>query len=306
MRKLSLVMVLCLTLISTVIFSGCAAYDFAETDQVIISAKEAIALMNQPNTVLVDMQSKDDYANGHIENAVNIPRSAINVDEPFSNMMAPKEIIEEVMGQSGISNDTIVIAYDNTNSMDASRLWWTLMVYGHENVKVISGGFKSLKSEGANVTKEVPSVSKTTFTASDLNTNYIAYKADVEAQVNEPDPNVCLLDTRTIEEYSAGTIPGSLHIDYVENLYKDGTFKSSRDIQIMYLEEGLKPENTAIMYCKTSIRAANTFVALWNAGYRNLKLYDGAWSEWSADENAPSDAPPENDVPVTSSPQDNS
>ena len=36
------------------------------------------------------------------------------------------------------------------------------------------------------------------------------------------------------------------------------------------------------MFCKTSIRAAQTYLAMYNAGYRNLKLYDGAWVEWSA------------------------
>jgi thiosulfate/3-mercaptopyruvate sulfurtransferase len=35
------------------------------------------------------------------------------------------------------------------------------------------------------------------------------------------------------------------------------------------------------MYCKTSIRGAATYLALYNAGYRNLRLYDGAWLEWT-------------------------
>ncbi|MPN60767.1 hypothetical protein SDC9_208499 [bioreactor metagenome] len=45
------------------------------------------------------------------------------------------------------------------------------------------------------------------------------------------------------------------------------------------------------MYCKTSIRAAQTYLALYNAGYRNLKLYDGAWLEWSANPNNPIQMP---------------
>ena len=142
--------------------------------------------------------------------------------------------------------------------------------------------------------------------ATDLNKDYIAYKSDVENQVNVPDANVMLIDTRTKEEFNAGTIPSSVNIDYISNNYNDGTFKSVRDIQIMYLGNGLKPEMSTILYCKTSIRGAETFAALWNAGYRNIKLYDGAWLEWSSDKDAPSDIPAESSTPVISSGQDNS
>src|SRR5665647_1943924 len=133
MRKLSLMLILCMILVTVMSLSGCATYDFGDTGNIIISAKEAQVLIKDQKTVLVDMQDESDYSKQHIENAVNIPRSAINVEEPFSNMLAPKDIIEKVMGSKGISNESLVLVYDNINNMDASRLWWTLLVYGHEN-----------------------------------------------------------------------------------------------------------------------------------------------------------------------------
>ena len=53
-------------------------------------------------------------------------------------------------------------------------------------------------------------------------------------------------------------------------------------IQIRYIKADLDFDNTAIMYCKSSIRGAQSYLALYNAGYRDLKLYDAAWLEWSA------------------------
>jgi len=306
MRKLSLLLVLCMVLVSAVGLTGCASYDFAETDTVVVTATDALAMMADGNVVLVDMQDESDYNKNHVENSVNIQRSDINVDEPYSNMLAPKETIEDVMGSSGISNDTMVIAYDNKNNMDASRLWWTLKVYGHDNVKVVSGGLTALQAAGANCTDMAPVITKAKFTAAEKNEEYIATKADVEAYVNEPDASILLIDTRSFDEFNAGTIPGSVNIEYLKNNHNDKTIKSSRDIQILYIENGLKPEITAVLYCKTSIRGAETFVALWNAGYRNIKLYDGAWLEWSADEDAPSDTPADNSTPVNSNSQDNS
>lgn len=306
MRKLSLLLVLCMVLVSAVGLTGCASYDFAETDTAVISAEDALAIMAEGDAVLVDMQDEGDYNKNHVENSVNIQRSDINVNEPFSNMLAPKGIIEDVMGSRGISNDTMVIAYDNKNNMDASRLWWTLKVYGHENVKVVSGGLSAFETAGAACTEMPTVIKKAKFTASDINEDFIATKVDIEAQVNEPDSNIMLIDTRSFEEFNAGTIPSSVNIEYLKNNHKDKTIKSSRDIQIIYIEKGLDPEMTAVLYCKTSIRGAETFVALWNAGYRNIKLYDGAWLEWSADENAPSDTPADNSTPVNSNSQDNS
>lgn len=306
MRKISLVLAVVMILVSTLSLSGCANYDFAETGTVIITAKDAIALMGNANTVLVDLRNPSDYEKQHVSNAVNVPRSAINVDDPYSNMLAPKEQIEEVMGKNGISNDTLVVAYDSSNNMDASRLWWTLMVYGHENVKVVSGGFKALVEANAGLSDIPPVVQPVVFVAKDLNEDFMAYKSDILNQVNNPDKNVVLIDTRSLPEHSMGTIPSSLHIDYLTNNYSDGTFRSIRDIQIMYLEEDIKPETTVIIYCLTSIRGAQTLAAMWNAGYRNLMLYDGAWTEWIADENAPADMPGETGAPVSPSPQDNS
>jgi thiosulfate/3-mercaptopyruvate sulfurtransferase len=90
------------------------------------------------------------------------------------------------------------------------------------------------------------------------------------------------VDTRSLEEYNEGTIPGSVLLDYSGNNFPDDTYKPVRQIRIRYLEEGIGYDDTVYMYCKTSIRGAQTYLALYNAGYRDLKLYDGAWVEWSA------------------------
>ena len=115
----------------------------------------------------------------------------------------------------------------------------------------------------------------------------LAGKGEIMKQIDNPGSDVVILDVRTDEEYNAGTIPGSIHIDYVKNNFNDGTYKPVQQIRILYKDAGIMPEDTIIMYCKTSIRAAETYAALYNAGYRNLKIYDGAWLEWSSDKSLP-------------------
>lgn len=278
------------------IISGCSSAGSGAEGKYILDADSVAKLITQDKTVFVDMQKPEEYAKAHIKGAVNITRSDIVINEPVANMLAPKEVIEDVMGANGISNDTLVIAYDNTDNMDAARLWWTLKVYGHDNVKVISGGIKALQKEGLEIVSDKTSISPASFTAKDKNTSLIATKKDMLAQVNEPNKDVILLDTRTQEEFDQGTIPGSVLFDYQNNNNQDGTYKSAHAIITLYHDLGIKPENTVMMYCKTSIRAAQTYLALANAGYENLKIFDGAWLEWSADSSLPIQKPDQGSV----------
>ena len=71
-------------------------------------------------------------------------------------------------------------------------------------------------------------------------------------------------------------------MDFTKNNFDDGTYRPVQHIRIRYLEQNVDYDDTVIMFCKTSIRGAQTYLALYNAGYRDLKLYDGAWVEWSA------------------------
>ncbi len=305
MKFISRVLAVLLVLATVFAAVGCSSTSFNDEEaKSIVSAKEALQLLGKENVVFVDAQKASIYEKAHAKNAVNISRDDIVVKEPVVNVLGPKEQIEEVLGNAGVSNDTTVVIYDNNNNMDSARLWWTMKVYGHESVMVVSGGLKALVEAGTEKTSEVPSVKPVKYIAKDKDTSMIATIDEVKAQVNDPSENVVLLDTRSQEEYDAGTIPSSIPIDYSNNNYKDGTYKSVQDIRIMYLENNIKPEKTAIMYCKTSIRGAQTYLALYDAGYRNLKLFDGAWVEWTSDESNPIQMPSVNEI--QSNEQDNS
>jgi thiosulfate/3-mercaptopyruvate sulfurtransferase len=171
--------------------------------------------------------------------------------------------------------------------MDAARIWWTLKLYGHENVKVISGGKNALVEAGAETNSDKVTLTATTYVAKDMDTTMIATLEEVENQVNDPDMNTTLIDTRSEEEFNSGTIPGSIWYEYVNNNNEDGTFKSITETQTSYLDLGLIPDNSVILYCKSSVRGAETFVALVDAGFKNVKLYDGAMLEWALDESRP-------------------
>ncbi len=303
MKNLSKTLVVIMTLL--IVVAGCTSTMApGEKGQEIITAKEALKTVSKENVVLVDAQKSSDYKKGHVEGAVNISSNNITTFGPFPSMLTSAEKVAKVLGEKGIANDSTVIVYDNNNNMDAARLWWTMKVYGHENVKVISGGLQALLNAGAEKTTTVPEMSAAKYIIEEMNEEMIATKEDVKSEIDNPRDDVVLLDVRTQEEVNMGTIPGSIHFEYLYNNYADGTFRPVRQIHTLYRDKGVTPDQTVIMYCKTSISAAQTYLALYNAGYRDLKLYDGAWIEWSADSSLPVQIP--DGTGITSNFQDGS
>jgi thiosulfate/3-mercaptopyruvate sulfurtransferase len=303
MKSIKSIVGMMLILLLILISAGCGQ-NYAETGTVIISGKDAVKLIGTSGTVLVDAQKATSYAKEHAAGAVNISRADIVVKKQVSNMLAPADVIETVMSSRGISNDTLVIIYDDNNNMDAARLWWTLLVYGHTNAKVISGGLQELTRQDVEITTAAVTAKSAVFKAAPANRSLIAELADVVAQVDNPDDNTVLIDTRSLDEFNSGTIPGSVFLNYEGNNYNDGTIRSIQNLKLRYKDENIMPDNTVIMYCKSSIRGAQTLLALYNAGYRDLKLYDGAWLEWSLDTNRPVQMP--ETVKIQSNFQDNS
>lgn len=269
---------------------GCGPRAPGEKDTEIVTAAEALELVRN-GALLVDAQDFLRYNRSHIAGAVNVSRADIVLNTPVPGLVAPAAQIEEVMGYIGMDNETMVVAYDANDNMDAARLWWTLKYYGHDLVKVVSGGLDALEAAGAEVTMEIPEMTPSTFRAAEPRSEIIAMMSEIRAHLDDPDPATVLLDVRSIEEFNEGTIPGSICVDYAENNFPDGRYRPIQHIRIRYLEEGIDYDDHVIVYCRTSIRAAQTYLALYNAGYRDLVLYDGAWVEWSADPENPVQLP---------------
>lgn len=283
-KKLTIFSFLAMLLLT---MAGCGSHTYVQGESLLLPVKELSSSAEKDNVVIVDTRSEEEYAQGHVAGAVNIPTADIVINVPVKNMLTSEKKIEEVMGANGISNDTLVIAYD-ADKMGASRLLWTLFMYGHRNVKVVDGGFAAITEAGLEMSTEAPQVTAATFTAGEPASNWLATMDEVRGLAENPDPNVVLLDVRRPDEFAEnGMIPNSVMIPYEENFFTDGTFKTTQITRINYLEDKIYPEQEIIIYCQTSLRATPVFVQLYEAGYRNIRIYDGAYLEWSSNSDNP-------------------
>ncbi|MDH8679552.1 rhodanese-like domain-containing protein [Fusibacter bizertensis] len=249
----------------------------------VIEATAAIDALNaNPKVIVIDARGEEAYNNGHLEGAICLSPLALVAESPIPMTLIDKTGFESIMSANGIANDSIVYIYDDNGGVNAGRIWWTMKVYGHDQVMLINGGASELVKAKGKLTADATKLSETSYNASEANTNMIATFDEVSTFAETPVEGVKLLDVRSAAEYAEGYIPGAILYPHTKNLYKDGTFMSSRDLGLFYKDAGFEKSDTIIVYCKSSFRATQTVALLQEAGYTNLKVYDGAWIEWSS------------------------
>jgi thiosulfate/3-mercaptopyruvate sulfurtransferase len=117
------------------------------------------------------------------------------------------------------------------------------------------------------------------------------------------DASIVKLDVRDVDEWVGtssspygvdfcprkGRIPGAVWIEWYR-MMKPGEvplFKSREELQAECVTVGINPDSTVYLYCFKGARASNTFVALKEAGVKDVRLYFGSWNEWSRDPELP-------------------
>lgn len=256
----------------------------------IISAKEVAKIMKDENVVIVSAQKPSAYSDFHITGSISLPPSDLVDNEPITYVLKNVAELEQIIGSKGISNTNMIIIYDEGSFKYSGRLYWIFKYLGAENVKIMDGGMEAWKAIRKPVTSSPTTLKATAFTAN-VNAQYLANLSEVKAATL--DPNYVIIDARSEAEYNGtdepadvrpGHIPNAINIDYTDLIADNGELKTAEQLTELYNAKGVTPDKTVIIYCKTSVRAAIEFAALNSIlGYANVKVYDGAYAEWSSD-----------------------
>ena len=268
-----------LLLVVALIVTGCVSQTTYEGGGNIVEAK-TVGQMQGQGAIVIDARDTESYERGHLDGAISLPPSLVTVSEPVGGLLASKEAFEQVMSDKGIANDDTVFIYDDKGGVYSSRLWWVMKLYGHDDVRVINQGARGLEKAALSMSAETPVLEKTSYVAKDADQSMLASLEQVKAIANG-ESNAKLIDVRSRAEYDEGAIPGAKLYAHTENLYTDGSFKSGRTIELNYKDLGFEKDDEIVLYCKSSFRATQTAALLMEAGYTNVKVYDGAWLEWS-------------------------
>jgi thiosulfate/3-mercaptopyruvate sulfurtransferase len=272
----------------------------------IVSTDELAARSDDPDWVVVDVRfsladpeaGRAAYETGHIPGAVFADLNRDLADPPGGGRgrhpLPPPEAAARTFGGLGIGTGVQVVAYDESDGMYASRLWWMLRHAGHDAAAVLDGGFAKWTREGRPVAAGVERRPSREFVARPRPEMAVGAS---EVDAARRDPSRAVLDSRSPDRYRgenetidpvAGHIPGARSRFYKLNVNPDGTMRDAAALRAEFEAAlgGVAPEG-AVVYCGSGVTACQNLLALEHAGVRGVRLYPGSWSEWISDPSRP-------------------
>ncbi|MBT5231888.1 MAG: sulfurtransferase [Methylococcales bacterium] len=247
---------------------------------------------SQLDKVIVDVGTPEQYDEGHINGAVNLPYSEFVVSRgDVEGAIAEDERIVELFSEAGIDREKPIFVYDGSNNARACRLIWTLHAFNHTNASLIDGGYSHWMSKGYDTTESTNTNTPTAYT--------IEYNESVATNKNFVMEHILnskniLLDTRSEEEYQgkkvvgkakkAGHIPSARNINWKQFIDPDNFNRiiSVAEIKKILLINRIVGKKKIVVYCQSHLLSSHTYVVLKSLGY-DVSAYAGSWSQWSAD-----------------------
>ena len=238
---------------------------------------------------------RTEYGKAHVPGAVFVdPMGDLAHSDAPLEILSP-ERFEALMGRLGISNDTTVVVYDGSGGTWAARLWWALRYYGHDDVRLLDGGFAGWTGQDRLVEAGVVAPAQARFQAQ-VRPELRVARDDVLAAI--ADDEVCIVDAlpepfflgdaKLYPEHRAGHVPGARNLPAPANLDPSTfTLLPAEALAELWARAEVPRDKRVITYCGAGVFAAFALFALHLLGHENAALYDASWSEWGADPELP-------------------
>ena len=289
MRKFLFYLLLGVLAFSTL---GCAQRKPAEPG-ILVSTDWLQGQMSDPGTILLHSGTEEGYDSLHIPGArLIIPRDFVVSNDSMQNELPPIDSIVNMLRKAGVNQDSRIVLYYE----DADIIRWTTRVFislEHAGlagrVFVLNGGLPAWLEDEGETSNVIESFSR----------GNLENVKPVEVTISASDldrkrwlTDVVVIDVRSYDEYrgtpsnleaaaEGGHIEGAYSLPYLGGILEEDShmFKSDADLEQAFLELGMDPSKTAIVYCNTGIRATVNYLAARHLGYP-VFLFDGSFREW--------------------------
>ncbi|MBE0661865.1 MAG: sulfurtransferase [Bacteroidales bacterium] len=244
----------------------------------IISAKDAVKLVDDNNVIIISTRKAEDYAKVHLQNAINLEMKSLYVEGPIEGLLKSAAEMAKIFGQNGVDPSKTIIIYDNGKYVYATYMYWILDYLGYTNVKVLDGHMTGWRAARGPVTKTPSSKSAITVTPK-LRTGIFCDYNYVKGKLNNA--GTMIVDVSSEKEFGEGHIPGAISME--NKLFfneESSTLNSKEAIEKVLADHKIDKNKEIILYCASSARTGTVYLAMKGLGYKNMKIYEGGYNEY--------------------------
>jgi thiosulfate/3-mercaptopyruvate sulfurtransferase len=264
-------------------------------ESALVTAQWVEEHLDDDGIVLVEVdEDTSAYDAGHINGAVKLDWTT-DLQDQVRRDFVNKEQFEALLSEKGISNDDTVILYGGNNNWFAAYAYWYFKLYGHDDLKLLDGGRKKWELDGRELTDKSVERERTSYTAKDQDLSIRAFRDETVAAIGTQN----LIDVRSPDEFAgrllapahlpqeqaqrAGHIPTAGNVPWSKAANDDGTFRSDDELRQLYKDAGVDEAKDTIAYCRIGERSSHTWFVLHELlGLKNVKNYDGSWTEYGS------------------------
>jgi thiosulfate/3-mercaptopyruvate sulfurtransferase len=158
----------------------------------------------------------------------------------------------------------------------------------------LNGSYQGWRQKGLPVDSAIPAFERRNFKPQPR-LDMMATVHDVRNSLENRD--IALIDSREEKRFKgieepidkvAGHIPGALHYFWQDSLQQDGSWNEKNVLEERF--QDLSKNQPIIVYCGSGVTACPNVLALKEAGFQDVKLYVGSWSDWISYSDHPIDS----------------
>jgi thiosulfate/3-mercaptopyruvate sulfurtransferase len=237
---------------------------------------------------------------GHVPGAVLVDYSKVRVNRKIdgrtvTRLIPEKAKFESLMQSWGVNKNSVVVVMSKGESSgdvtNATRLYWQIKYFGHNNVAVLNGGMAQwiVDRRKFSTAPSAPRAGNWVMVAE--RKEFLATSDDVAKGMKQ---GIQLVDTRDLVQYigtykksyvyAKGHIPGAKNfpVDLVTNVSKPARFTSVSDFKKLAAAMNVNTGAETITYCNSGHLATGAWFLMSEVmGNKNVKMYDGSMHQWT-------------------------
>ncbi|MCY1023234.1 sulfurtransferase [Pyxidicoccus sp. MSG2] len=267
--------------------------------EALLSVSELESMLGEPRLVILEVKLKPvgpSAASAPESASARIPGARIfDLDGAFSDhaqslphMMPGPAHFEREVRKLGINRDSVVVVYDRVGLYSSPRAWWMFRAMGHAQVAVLDGGLPAWVEAGHPTAQEPERIEREGDFVAAPTGKAFCDAAAVERALE--DASCAVIDARSQRRFEGldpepraglrqGHMPNAVNLPFTDVQVK-GYAKSGSELAALF-ESRIGSRRRLVFSCGSGVTACVDALAATLAGYSDIQVYDGSWSEWA-------------------------